>query len=133
MVQPFAIPSIFNSIKQRYAAKEMTLTEVAAELHRCGHTNFVDLCRAAEVLGVVDIVCDFTDRRGSRREFYVRLCEGGQRFRLACCPTIRTIRSGETFEQAVRREVSGVTQRTWPTAPEYWIDDVAAELTASAS
>lgn len=65
-------------------------------------------------------VC-LSDRGGKRREWFVRLVDNN-RFRFCCCDVVRTIHSGETLEQAVEREAAGITRRTWPDAPEFWID-----------
>ena len=120
--KPFNIPTIHESLKRDYHAKQLTLTEVAWELFRTNWTSQPDLNYAAQTVGVVDIVLEFSDRSGKAREFYVRLEPAWRKFRFTLCPEIRTIQTGETLEQAAQREMASITRRTWPDRPQFWID-----------
>ena len=109
-------------LREEYHAKRMTLTEVAWELYRANWTPYFSLNAAAKTVGVVDMVLAFTDRSGKAREFYVRLEPHDNGFRFVLCPEVRKMQAGETLEQAAQREMAGITRRTWPDRPEFWID-----------
>jgi hypothetical protein len=48
----FEIPNISDSLRNDYFEKGMSLQYVAEELHKAGHTNFINLEHARTMLGL---------------------------------------------------------------------------------
>ena len=63
------------------------------------------------------------NRSGHNQTWYVTRTDCGKWFRIVLDSETRQIRPGEPLHVAVRRAVAGITRRTWPDDPQYWIDE----------